>query len=400
MKENSDQKVSRREYIALSGTAVVASTFGIGQVTADEMDISSKPRVYEQDNGILIVNENGLSQEDVMEARSRTVKKFVKKDAASIIESDEENNIILTNTETEFDTKSKETNLDLVAYYIGWEDGAPLERKFKIPSFASTQLRKARVKNAVSEVENKAYVMSDGDVIDADDGWGAPVGRAFDDTYVYLQLDDKTVTAGHLNLRSKLWEADRINGKRQFGCALGTILVPGTELEEDTEVPNPGGLNNSATINQKYDGPDPGIVNYGPVGDHSGGFFNRTVDLESITFGADSSGPFGSVTINPTDSNVDSINDNMQPGDRVETNYSFGGWIDQKRGGDSRHKLGNSGVFLWERIGGLTDICRCEIETEFQVNYYDSNGDVHTQYVDGMLQESYQARDLGRIQKN
>lgn len=231
-------------------------------------------------------------------------------------------------------------------------------------------------------------------MVNADPGWGSPVATLFDDVYVVTYDDniEGDVTLGQFNLFTRLWEGDKVDGKRQFGCALGCLQIPGDELNNNPAITNPQGYNYNTNVEQNFNG-DVDVVQYAPRNDYGGGFGG--VELEQVTFGADAGGPYGEVSISPTATVVGEILDETQPGPlaKVQTDYAFGSNLTPGgNGGNKRHDLGNSGVLLWDAYEGDPTISVCSIDGEFRA--YPGDSAVNEVVDSEELQETYTLLDL------
>ncbi|GAB7018393.1 hypothetical protein [Halostagnicola bangensis] len=369
VRANSNSGVSRRKYVAVTGSVFCGSTLISGNVLADDNSETDENQVerYEMDDGILIsaTGNNRLPLKQIQRVQENKIQNFAKPGDKGVIDINDGSIVVKNDLEENYD-KNSNAETELIAYYFGWEDGAPNERKVRAPSNVSEEERKEIIENAIQDIEGQEVVaLNDGeDVVGSDPDWGEPIGTLHDEQYVHID-GAGSATLGHFNLFARMWQAGDVDGNFQFGCTLGCLLFPGENLNSSTPgVTDPVGFNYHTEIEQDFFG-NTDIVNYAPLNDSDGGLYGG-VDLTDITFGADSSGPYGEVSLTPSSTEVDEIHDHTQPGSSVETHYEYGSLFNAgSHGGDSNQELGNSAVFLFEASPGNPNVNTCSIEAEF-----------------------------------
>lgn len=329
-------RFGRRKYIAgtgamLSGSALLASGASAQDNQTDR---------DEKENGILITTSHprGLSKEEILQVREELLSKSTSKDE-----------LILTDIDSKFENGS---NSDLIGYYIEWDADEPFERFWSAPQSVSRNKREKKVQMAKEEVLQAVSIHStstpsiNDDPISADPPWESR-GTVTDDTYVEGEFGGETITVGRIDLSARLYEADKSDGKRQFGCVNTFIQWPGDYLDDhDSSVSNGVGFNYGAKAEQNWNvgGPDREILGFAPT-DQSSSFGG--VDLQSVSFGVSATGASASITLAPSDHEVAEIDNQTDPDDVVRTLYEYGGfWSAGKYGGDEVIQAGNSGVFL------------------------------------------------------
>lgn len=365
-RKDDSPKASRRKCMKIG--AGIAGGGIIGTAAATRYDHSTAMIV--SDNGVLVskTKSSSLSWDNIQEARDR----------AFSYTTEGTNDVVLATVGEQTESQSLDNK---VAYYIGWNGQGRLEERFwSAPSSADHVQRKVIEKRAKVKVENGSVNQG---LTFSDDHWGDdPVGAdpaweyettVTNDDYIEANLGGETYTLGRVDLQGQLYEAPSpYEDKRQWGFSLAYLQWPGDYLDEyDSAVSQGTGLNRKGKVEQywKYNSSstDTELVDLGPSSEKSWGCKN----LEGISIGANSSGPYGEVTVNPSSKGVNDVVNMSDPDVDVTTVYKYGGPFGHDScGGDVVVRAGNSGVFFSDADSNLI---RARIYGTFQGR---ENGDI------------------------
>lgn len=358
--------------IAVIGLGTTVSADGI-----DSEDITSHPIK----GGIFIgtTEKEELSFEDIHQVRKQVIDEFVTSDFHGVMNTGETEYFLLSQPDVgsinqnrtkgrracqqpqkrgrredsdevleEFDPQKcgRARKNRLVGYALQFNEGFPKERKFRVSQNASKDVQRARVQGALKELEAGASVTSGGgDVVDADPGWGDPVYFSVDEAYIEADHDDLYPWwdyYGKVTSECALYEGRVTNdGFQEYGCTIGCTQVPGFNIDdEDYRGHN---YETKGIIDPYGHGDLPIITDWGPDGDETPGWWGSSISLDEITFGADSSGPYGEVSISPSSSHIDAQYDNTDFANDgpIETQYEI-----KESGNESTQQLGTSAVFV------------------------------------------------------
>ncbi|WP_141551724.1 hypothetical protein [Natrinema sp. CBA1119] len=358
----------RRSYLGKVAT-------GVGSIALLSNAASAKKnnniKWKETENGVLIstTHSSGLVRPDINDVREEVIP--------------ENSNAAVS----ELDSVINEDPSDKkIGYYLGWVDNAPYERFWSAPPTASAKEKEHKINDAqktvLGDIEKRSNstttasassnsittTSTSGDGISASPDWDA-LGTVTADEYARITVDGTEYILGRVDLTGRLYETHDVSGDRQLGCVVSFLQWPGEYLDSyDSSVSNGQGFNIETFVEQdwSYDGThNKSIVDFAPTKDKDGGY-NDALDLESVSFGADASGPYGSITLSPSDDNIDKLTNETDPDNSVNTRYEYGGIMDVgNAGGDSVVRAGNSGVFHGDWDENESNIVLCKVSGTF-----------------------------------
>lgn len=378
--EDKNKVFGRRSYLGKVAT-------GVGSIAVLSNAASAKKnnniKWEETENGVLIstTHSSGLVRPDINDVREEVIS--------------EKTNVAVSGLDSVINEDPSDKK---IGYYLGWVDNAPYERFWSAPPTASAKEKEYKINDArgaiLEDIEKQsnstttAGASSDsittmnsitttntsGDGISASPDWDA-LGTVTNEGYARVTVDGTEYTLGRVDITGRLYETHDVSGDRQLGCVVSFLQWPGEYLDNyDSSVSNGQGFNIETYVEQdwSYDGRhNKSIVDFAPVKDKDGGY-NDALDLESVSFGADASGPYGSITLSPSDDNIDKLTNETDPDNSVNTRYEYGGIMDVgNAGGDSVVRAGNSGVFHGDWTENESNIVLCEVSGTF-----DARGDL------------------------
>lgn len=359
------RKFGRREWITTTGTALV----GLSAVPGTTMAKSNSGlNTTETENGLLITKPNGdgITKGHVARARNEILSSSKK----------EGEKIHVIDLEKRFGEQNRQ---DTVAYYVEWEGKAATERFWSAPFGPGESGAIEVVERAKTEVTGVNAASVGGNSTDPGHGWDE-IGDYSDHTYVNGEdLDGDSYVNGRIDMNMNVYRGGDYDPDDdnviEYACGLSGYVWPGRYLDDyDSSVDDGRGYNKSTTLEQDWlvgatSTEDVELVNFSPNRNESGGF-----DLGSFTVGVEPNGPYGEVTVETSDIEVDSIENQSDPGKTVQTEYGFGGSHPSNLGGGETVRVSNAGGFEVD-TSSTQFITRGEIESEFRY-YADTPSDL------------------------
>ncbi|MXV64589.1 hypothetical protein GS429_21435 [Natronorubrum sp. JWXQ-INN-674] len=363
-------EIKRRSILKSSGVALTGGAL-VSSVSARGNAQKTRSQSYDIESGIFVAatDVEELSSDDIEQARQRAVDEYVSRDDPGVMSTAGSEYLVLSTAEQSLASDSS-IGSPLVGYALQFEDGYPRERKYRVPADASAEIRQNRIREAVKELERNIVTADSSDVVDPDPGWGDPLFFSVDEEEVMSGDEDEGIVFpfdyyGKFNSEVALYEGRETEENQEYGCTIGCTQVPGNDMDNT----NYNGDNYETLCRISPYGPSdlPILTDWGPDEDNTGGILGN-VDLESISFGADSSGPYGEVTISPSSTDVYAQYDetNFADDGPVETVYEIAGADDKVM-----QQFGNSAVFVTDTDSNA--ICDTTLDCAFSAPNSDSH---------------------------
>lgn len=385
--EDNTNRSSRRDYLAKVGAGISTIPLLTSAVSA-KRNGKNITRI-ETENGIFIstTHSSGLVRSDIRNAREEVIHKNKTGNQS----------VFLSDLKSVVNNEGPDKK---IGYYLGWVNGTPTERLWSAPPTASEKEKEYKLadaqKTVLEDIEAKsrsASIASAGtssvattsssfttasaynDGISASPSW-TELGTVANDAYAVVTVNGSEYTLGRVDVTGRLYEAGEVGGDRQLGCVLSFLQWPGNYLDNyDSSVSNGVGFNIETFAQQDwmYGGRhNISTIDFAPSNNRGGGSY-QAVNLESVTFGADASGPYGSVTLSPNDESVDKVINETDPDVEINTRYEYGGILNAgAAGGNSVVRAGNSGVFRGDWKDDAGNILSCRAYGTFRASIDDS----------------------------
>ncbi|ADD06318.1 uncharacterized protein Nmag_2762 [Natrialba magadii ATCC 43099] len=353
----------RRECIAATGTALIGLSTVPGTSVAKS---NSGLSTIETENGLLITKPNGdgITKGHVAYARN-VILSLPKSEGESVH---------VIDSEKRFEEQNRQ---DTVAYYVEWKKKSPTERFWSAPFGPGESGAEEVVEKAKTDVAGVNVASVGSASVDPDDGWDE-IGNFADHVYVDSEdVDGNEYVSGRIDMNMNVYRGEDYHPDDddiiEYACGLSGYVWPGTYLDDqDSAVDDGRGLNKSTTVEQNWvpsitSAEDVELVDFSPNRNESGGY-----SLSNITVGVSPSGPYGEVTVDTSNNEVDSIENQSDPGKTVETEYGYGSPTSHAdRGGDETCRVSNAGIFKVDSSASIF-ITDGEIKSEF-IHYSDND---------------------------